>query len=331
MGTSIKGTLMNMNAADVNFFRPSGCRASVLLLRVLLLVCAALSGIWRSLSAEGPQMLSEQPFELRIEPLVQGKEGRRYRYKNLFRRGHDYYETFRIEGEEVRIEKRRVAEQMLPQLMPEFSHKQELMEDFRSYAANDFVELFFEMEDFPAQADTLYILNRLLQMESMTGIEYFSTREQKMTTYITSCSIVEKARRRKKLAPPQFESLPEEPVRLIIRQDDNRFAPAWYDVTIRLGADDSLRMTMQNITPVYVQFIFLFKALEAHKLRHEIVILPQGVPRVKAEDRKPVIYALSQVHNDRTQVLGIPLDLGNSFNRRMSSVQGWISQRIYDF
>ncbi|MEM9424359.1 MAG: DUF6675 family protein [Spirochaetota bacterium] len=261
------------------------------------------------------------------EPLIVGKEGLRYHYKNLFRRSHDNYTQYIIEGsEQIRIQQKpALAASDQPQFIPEFSRKADLLSDFRRYDANDFVELFFEMEDFPAHADTLYILNRLLQMKTMTGIKYFSTRQQEMTTYITSCYIVAEPSSRKEVPPPQFRELPTEPIRLIVFQDDNRFTPTWYSVVIRVGADGSLRMTMNNITPMYVQFIFYFKAIDALKVRHEIVILPA----ISAQD-KPVIYALSQIHNERAQVLGIKLDLGNSFNRRMSAVQGWISGLIYE-
>ncbi len=277
-----------------------------------------------SLEALEDEVLAEE-----VEPLVVGKEGLNYHYKNLFRRTHDYYENFVIEGQQVRIQEKRVDTPNQLQFMPEFSQKEALLSDFRNYAANDFVELLFKMEDFPRYADTLYILNRLLQMETMTGIEYFSTRQQEMTTYITSSYIVDEAGSKKKLIAPQFKGLPLEPIRLVIRMDDNRFTATWYAVVIRVGKDGSLRMTMDNITPMYVRFIFYFKAVDALKVRHEIVILPQGKPDGKNKRPAPILYALSQIHNERTHVLGIPLDLGNSFNRRVSAIQGWICQRIY--
>ena len=260
-----------------------------------------------------------------FEPLVPGKEGRNYTYKNLFRRGQDYFETYTIAGDQVLIVKNPVSELGVPQFMPEFSQKQDLLADFRRFGAEDFVELYFEMEDFPAGADSLYILNRLLQMKTMTGIQYFSTHEQQMTTYITDCHIVSAAKKRKEIAPPQFDELPKAPVSMVIMQDDNRFTATWYDVKLRVGEDGSLRLTMDNITPMYVQFIFYFKAMGAGQVRHEIVILPNG------DGRKAQIYALSQIYKKKNRVLGIELDLGNSFNRRMSAVQGWISQRVYGY
>lgn len=287
-------------------------------------------------------------LESEIEPFIEGKEGLNYFYKKLLRRGHDYYEIFQIQGQQVQIDKypvygnagssSKVATS--PQLMPQSSHKQSLLEDFQNYTANDFVELFFEMEPFPPYADTLYILNRLLQLNTMTGIQYFSTRQQKMTKYIKSCYVVEAPKKRREIEPPQFAQLPTQPVRLIIRQDDNRFTPTWFDVTVRVGADGAIRLTMENITPIYVQFIFYFKAIDARKVRHEIVILPNGESRQNGQSPKnqngetsngrPIVYALSQIHNRRTKVMGIELDLGNSFNRRMSAIQGWISRRIYE-
>ncbi|WGK68652.1 hypothetical protein P0082_09200 [Candidatus Haliotispira prima] len=288
----------------------------------VLLLTGALSLV-PSLVAQDPAIKTET---IETEDLVLGKEGRNYHYKKLFRRGQDRYETYTVKGQQVQIEQTPVIGLNKPQFVPEFSGKQDLLRDFRSYGANDFVELFFEMKEFPANADTLYILNRLLQMETMTGTRYFSTRQQEMTTYITSCYIVDAAKSKEKQEPPQFRKLPTEPIRIIIRQDDNRFTATWYDVTIRVGQDGSLRMTMNNITPIYVQFIFYFKAIDAQKVRHEIVILPN-----KDQGKSPLIYALSQIHNERTRVMGIELDLGNSFNRRMSGVQGWISQRIYPY
>ena len=278
------------------------------------------------------------PIESELEPLVKGKEGLNYYYKKLLRRGQDHYQMFQIQGQQVQIDKYpgnfpgKVATS--PQLIPESSQKQSLLRDFQNYAANDFVELLFEMKEFPPYADTLYILNRLLQLKTMTGILYFSTRQQKMTKYIKSCYVVEGSKgpkRRKEIEPPQFEQLPTQPVRLVIRQDDNRFTPTWFDVTVRIGEDGAIRLTMENITPIYVQFIFYFKALDAHKVRHEIVILPGQSPNNadNLQNGRPIVYALSQIHNRRTKVMGIELDLGNSFNRRMSAIQGWISQRIY--
>ena len=284
-------------------------------------------------------------MKAKSKPFIEGKEGLNYFYKKLLRRGHNYYEIFQIHGQQVQIDKYPVYGNVgssiqvatSPQLMPESSHKQSLLEDFQSYAANDFVELFFEMETFPPHADTLYILNRLLQLNTMTGIRYFSTRQQKMTKYIKSCYVVEAPKKRKEIAPPQFAQLPTQPVRLIIRQDDNRFTPTWFDVTVRVGADGAIRLTMENITPIYVQFIFYFKAIDARKVRHEIVILPSGQngqslqnQNGKTSNDRPIVYALSQIHNRRTKVMGIELDLGNSFNRRMSAIQGWISRRIYE-
>ena len=281
-----------------------------------------------------------RPIESELEPLVKGKEGLNYYYKKLLRRGHDYYEMFQVLGQQVQIDKysidfpdnSKVATS--PQLMPESSHRQSLLEGFQSYAADDFVELLFEMEEFPPYADTLYILNRLLQLNTMTGILYFSTRQQKMTRYIKSCYVVEAPKKRREIEPPQFAQLPTQPVRLIIRQDDNRFTPTWFDVTVRIGADGAIRLTMENITPIYVQFIFYFKAIDARKVRHEILILPGGQKQTNQADNlqngRPVVYALSQIHNRRTKVMGIELDLGNSFNRRMSAIQGWISRRIYE-
>ena len=281
-----------------------------------------------------------RPIESELEPFIEGKEGLNYYYKKLLRRGHDYYEMFQVLGQQVQIDKysidfpdnSKVATS--PQLMPESSHRQSLLEDFQSYAADDFVELLFEMEEFPPYADTLYILNRLLQLNTMTGILYFSTRQQKMTRYIKSCYVVEAPKKRREIEPPQFAQLPTQPVRLIIRQDDNRFTPTWFDVTVRIGADGAIRLTMENITPIYVQFIFYFKAIDARKVRHEIVILPesQNNPKknIQSGNGRPLVYALSQIHNRRTKVMGIELDLGNSFNRRMSAIQGWISRRIYE-
>ena len=286
------------------------------------------------------QKLPGKILQEETEPLIIGKEGRNYLYKNLFRRGQNYYESFHINGEQVLIQEKELSSasdtneirNRSPQFIPEFSQKNALLSDFERYAATDFVELFFEMENFPEDMDTLDILNRLLQMNTMAGIQYFSTRKQQMTTYITSSSIVEKARSKTAIPPPVFYELPQEPIQMTLLLDDNRFTKTWFDVVIAVGEDHSLRVTMTNITPMYVQFIFYFKVLDANKIRHEIIILPDennGNENGDKSTKKPIIYALSQIHNKRTHVMGIKLDLANSFNRRVSAIQSWISGQIY--
>lgn len=257
---------------------------------------------------------------------VPGKEGKRFVYKDLYRKGDNYYLHMLQKGQQLLESRKDVSSNATPQLLPKFSQREEILEGVKEYGANDFVELRFQMEDLPASATTLHMLNRLLQMETMTGIEYFSGRAQKMTTYIKNCYVVPSVSSKEKMTAPQFSSLPKEPVDLVIMQDDNRFAPTWYHVRVQITSEGGIRLSMRNMTPIYVQFIFNFKALEVDRVRHEILILPNGD---EENPDHPIVYALSQVHNDRKKVLGIELNLGNSFDHRMSGIQSWISERIF--
>lgn len=206
-------------------------------------------------------------------------------------------------------------------LLPEFSGSQVIRSELAAYDPDEFIELYFEMPlpETNGQELSLYLVNQLGAMDTMAGIKYFSGMAQKMVKYIYRCFFVEKTKTYKRLKSPSFPSLPVDG-QFILMQDDNRFAPIWYDVRIRADGE-AVRISMTNITTVYVQIIFNFKALDPGMMRHEIVLLPQ-------EDHL-ILYTVSEIHNTVKKVLGRELNLADSFDHRMSGIQGWIAGRLY--
>lgn len=256
------------------------------------------------------------------DPFV--REGKRFNVKKIFRRGGDHIRVLTRNGAELTESEVPVEDPVTPRLIPDFSGREGLLRSFEEYNALDFVEMFYEMEPFPPEADLLSILNRLSNIETLTGILYFSGRAQEMVQYIYSSYPVDAVNSYTKVEPPQFTSLPEAPVQFLFVQSDNRFSETWIQATLNVTSEGALHFRMTNVTPIYVQFIFYFEVLGAEQLLQDFIVLPGGT----GGSASPRIYFSSHIHNSMTHVLGIPLNLGDSFDHRMSGVQGWISDQI---
>ena len=240
-------------------------------------------------------LISNFIFAIEIENLIDGKEGKNFYEKKLFQNGGKV-EIIHIKNNQVYRVEKSIDNNQQPLLVPEDSSKKIVLDKVKKNNPDEFVELLYIMKrpNINKLSLSQFLTSKLINMNSMVGILYFSGHMGKMMQYIKRCFIVEKVKSFKKVKSlPNFSQLDEKPIHFIIMQEDNRFSPTWYNVVFEKTEEGGIRLQISNLTTMYAKFLFFrFKALDANKLRHNIIINP-----VINDNEKIYVYAISEIHN----------------------------------
>ncbi len=213
-----------------------------------------------------------------------------------------------------------VEETDQPVLLPLFEGAEEIRAGLRSQKPSGIVELLYTMPLPPIDQEyrQLSILQALSQISTLQGIEYFSGSRQAMYLYLEEAYVVEdtKKKQKKPIADPVFDSLPSGAVSLAVYQRDTTFGDIWYNTTFQV-TKDAVLLSMVNKSTIWIKKIY--PAMSEGRLIINVVVIPQK--------EELVFYALASYRLGFT--FGIDLSLGESFDHRVSALQGWFARQIY--
>ncbi len=202
-------------------------------------------------------------------------------------------------------------------LLPDFELSRQIRENLVDFDPSGTVEILYRMPKLETHEDNqmLYILNRMSRISTMEGIEYYSGSRKMMYPYLEEAFVAEMRKSETAVDDPHFDTLPREPRKITVYQNDTTFGKAWYDVYLETTGS-AIRLSMTNTTTMRYK---MFPVMRAERLHIEMIIIPR-------EDDL-LFYGLASFKLGNT--FGIELKLDESFDHRMSALQVWFNNQVY--
>lgn len=163
-----------------------------------------------------------------------------------------------------------------------------------------------------SEKDRLDLLNNLAQIETISGVTYYSETRKKTTVLFDNVYRVAAAGSTKALPSLNFEKLPES-LSFVAHIHDVNFGSTWYSISIT-NAHDSIILTLANAKPLAY---LVMKAFEKNALIMRFIFFPvdEGLLAIGLCSASPGKTASSVV------------DVYSALEKRINAVQGWVSQR----
>ena len=205
-------------------------------------------------------------------------------------------------------------------LLPEYSGRERLQTKVDASSPEICLELLYTMPFPEDSASTSEMHEMLLQamtnLESLSGLKYYSSRNKDMTLYLKECFPVPEEGSRKKIKElPAMDA--QGNMSLVLYQKDVSFGANWYDVQLEQDTD-YIHLSLTNINTVKYLFI---PAMHTGGLSIDMCA-------VIRED-KFLFYIVCQMEQEEVHVLTKKVYLPGFFDHRISAYQGWIARQLY--
>jgi hypothetical protein len=156
------------------------------------------------------------------------------------------------------------------------------------------------------------LLNQLLALSSLAGIQYYSESRKTMRVFYESSQVIDSPSAKKPLPDPVYTVLPDSLV-LYARQKDLTFGDNVYNYGFRTGAD-TIFFVQENLTTMNTGII---PAVGKNKFRSMIAIIDAG--------DSLLIYAAAMAK--AASLPGIGDRIGASFTNRAKAILQWFAGR----
>lgn len=196
--------------------------------------------------------------------------------------------------------------------------KEEFFKDLKKYNPERCVEMLYLIDTPETEELGVYLLNNLRAVSGQAGIEYFSDRRKKMHPLIDESYFINNLKDEYAMKDPVVDSLPSYEKRFLY-QDDTTFGGNNYSYITR-SKDNNIWVQIEN-TDVLEVLVFI-DAVEKEGVRVNFYVQPQG--------DKILIHALAQIREmpEKDSVMGFPINIPDSFRKRMDSVMRWYIKRL---
>lgn len=174
-------------------------------------------------------------------------------------------------------------------------------------------DLFFLANIGFSEKERLDLLNNLAQIETISGVTYYSETRKKTTVLFDNVYRVAAAGSSKALPSLHFEKLPEN-LSFIAHIQDANFGSTWYAISIE-NDRDSIMLTLANAKPL--SYLFM-KAFDKNAIVMRFIFFPvdEGLLSIGLCSAEPGKAASSVV------------DVYSALEKRINAVQGWVSRRV---
>jgi hypothetical protein len=160
--------------------------------------------------------------------------------------------------------------------------------------------------------EKLALLNETLDLNSLSGLEYYSESRKAMRTFYETSQVIDDPVSKNPKALPQYKTMPTT-VTLYARQKDLTFGDNIYQYDY-YTYENALIFIQQNLTALSVNII---PAVGKNNLRSVVAVLDAG--------DCILVYAASFAK--AVSIPGMKGRIGQSFSGRANAVLGWFIQR----
>lgn len=203
------------------------------------------------------------------------------------------------------------------QLLPEFSGKAELLAIRDAQEPDLCIEIRYRMPlpEPPEGTDMrLHLLQSASRFQTMENLHYYSRSRDSIHPLIEKAALVPQLKSKDFQKDPDFQELLRK-ARYTYYQKDTRFGEVWYAMEFLTG-DDYASLSMSNATTMSYLFFPIFKP---RGLTMVIVLIP--------EEEGLTFYAAAYANIN--SFFGFAVDFEDSFERRLSALQKWLTEQIY--
>lgn len=159
----------------------------------------------------------------------------------------------------------------------------------------------------------LDIVNALLEIESLSGVTYYSERKNGIAVLYDDVYRVQTPGSTKRILPLVLSEVPSSQ-EISIHLRDSNFGSSWYSLSLgQVG--DGLLFSMQNQKSL--SFLML-RAFSAGGVRMRVVILPVDEG----------IYIAAICAADPSKITASMVDMFSAMEKRLRAIQGWVVGRI---
>lgn len=166
-----------------------------------------------------------------------------------------------------------------------------------------------------SDADRLELFNKLLTIDTLSGVTYFSETRNKVTVLFDKVFRVERSGSHEPLANPHVEKVPDQYAILIHIKDAN-FGSTWYSLAIESNPS-SVVISLENTRPLG---IMVFRAFDVSgvKIRFTVVPVDEGLLVAGVCAANPSDTASNFV------------DMFSAIQKRVMAVEGWVLRQVED-
>ena len=204
-------------------------------------------------------------------------------------------------------------------LVPDFSGKTAFLEEAAGRNPQINLELLFHMEQ-PALEDgtknnlLLTMMKAAANLHALEGLQYYSRSWDRLHPLIEEAGLVDEVGSTELLADPVFNNLPRKS-RYLYYQKDTRFGAVWYDLIYDSG-EDYVSLTLENRTTMKYM---LFPVFEPQSLVIRLYLIPR--------ENEMLLYGTS--YGTYPRILSFAVDFEDSFERRLSALQKWVADQLF--
>jgi hypothetical protein len=163
-----------------------------------------------------------------------------------------------------------------------------------------------------SEDEQIGLLNQLLALSTLAGIEYYSESRKTMRVFYETSQVIDSPATKRPLPDPVYSTLPDSLV-LYAQQKDLTFGNNVYSYTFQTGADTIL-FVQENLTIMNTGIIV---AVGRNKFRSMIAIIDAG--------DSLLIYAAAMAK--AASLPGIGDRIGASFTNRAKAILQWFAGR----
>ena len=225
-------------------------------------------------------------------------------------------ETYEIKEGAHLTAKERVYSDGEIQLLPNFEFSDQIREKILAHDTGYLTEILWEMPPLPADiSNPDRLMELLINVESLEGLEYWSGGRDRMAPYIKKSRRVESSGSKNALPPLEWSG-DSDSISFVQMQKDTAFGTNWYDVSLYRG-DNTVLMETLNLTDLRA---YTRKTQDAGGVLLQMAVIPE-------EDRTLMYTAVAfkvfpPIGWGRSAVSG-------SFNHRVSAIQAWFATAVF--
>lgn len=192
--------------------------------------------------------------------------------------------------------------------LPEISFREELLSELKELEANVLVEAVFSMPN--PKEEHLDLYNKIRNLTSLTGVEYFSVSRNRMRTLFNKVTPINNQKEQKEVPNPFVKTIPSSDM-VIIQQDDTTFGKSIQELTY-LYDGEVFVLTMKNLTNLFYGIIPI---VDPKKLFIYAIIIP-------AEEN---LYFYGFCGAKTFSLFGFEMSKADSFYNRLKALFNWFS------
>jgi len=162
------------------------------------------------------------------------------------------------------------------------------------------------------KAEQTSLLNQLVALSTLTGIQYYSESRKAMRVFYESSGVIDSPANKKPLPDPVYAALPNS-LLLYARQKDLTFGDNIYSFNFYTG-DDYIFFVQENLTAMNAGII---PAIGKNKLHSLVAVIDAG--------DSLLIYAAAMAKT--VSVFGMGDRIGHSFTNRAKAILKWFAGR----